>query len=526
MANRTNSGNVFRAAPIHRVLVVVALFLSAGSPFALANEESLHSFGDIKDPYLGEALFQYYQQDSFMALSQSMVAQNADRLRYNKVQGKQLLAELYLSYGLHRDAEDVLKSLERENRTANIQDHAWLDLAEANYARGLYKDAERALKQVGNKLEGDGTERMLAIQGALAMSNREYEKAAAAFEQLRGNSVWGAYGGYNYGIALLNLGRFEKGVDELNKVGRLNVRENELKEVKDHANLALGFLMLRAKESRKAIDYLQRIRLAGAHSSRALLGISWAHMMNRDYETALAPLLELYKRSTGDGAVLESYLAVPYAYAQLKSDSQAVDFYEKAVSAFEAQLKEIEVGKKKYGEKRALFAVLERSDNSWTDKVPGWPHSASSRIFVRLMEDPWFNATYNNYNDLLALRAKVKGWSAVVDVYDSMLQTHQKDSTSKSPSTTNTESESVTRRQLLKSRQMVDVNSGKMSDLKLRTVALKPSVDQAIKEHEVYLQKLTVSEFDRERVRVNEFLTQARLGLAQLYDQLLKEGNR
>lgn len=525
MVNCINSVHLLRKTLVHSV-AVVALILAAGNSPALANEETLHTFGEIKDPYLGEALFQYYQQDSFMALSQSMVAQDADRLRYNKVQGKQLLAELYLSYGLHRDAEGVLTSLGRDSSTANIQDHAWLDLAEANYSRGLYKDAERALKQVGNRLDGDGPERMLAVQGALAMSNREYEKAATVFEKLRGSSIWGAYGGYNYGIALLNLGRFEKGVDELNKVGRLNVRENELKELKDHANLALGFLMLRAKDSRKAIDYLQRIRLAGAHSSRALLGISWAHMMNRDYETALAPLLELYKRSTGDGAVLESYLAVPYSYAQLKSDAQAVDYYEKAVGSFEGQLKEIETGKKKYGDKRFLFTVLERSDNNWTNKVPGWPHSASSRIFVRLMADPWFNATYNNYNDLITLRAKVKGWSAVVDVYDSMLQTRQKDGSSKSPSTTNTESESVTRRQLLKSRQMVDVNSGKMSDLKTRTLALKPSVDQAIKDHEVYLQKLTLSEFDREQARVNDFLTQARLGLAQLYDQLLKEGNR
>ena len=499
-------------------------------PFSIAHadDEVMYSFGEIKDPYLGEALFQYYQHDTFLALSQTLVALDAERLRHNKVQAKQLLAELMLSYGLHNDAERVLKELDKDNRTANVQDHAWLDLAASNFKRGLYPDAARALAHAGDKLNDEGVERKLALQGNIAMTQRDYAKAMDAFNDLAGSSEWGTYGAYNLGIALLNLGRFDKGIDQLDKVGKRNYKTEELKELRDRANLALGFLELRAKNPSGAKNYLERIRLDSSHATRALIGIGWSHMMSLDFQSALVPLTELTRRSSGEAATMEAHLAIPYSYTQLKATRQAVDAYEQAVSIFEDQIKQLDQATSKFSARPNLHAIMSSDERSWMKGIDGWPHSAPSRIFVRLYADPWFSATVRNYRDLQTIRDKQKNWATVVNVYSGMLAARGKSSVPvTTPNKTNEEltdeDPSQAQRARAKSRQMVDMNVSKISDIKTRTTTLKSNLDRAIKEHEAYLYKLVIAEIEREKKNVGGFLNQARFGLAQIYDQILRQ---
>lgn len=497
---------------------------------ATASEEVLHGFGEIKDPYLGEALFYYYQEDFFMALSESLVALDSSRLRHNRTQAKQLLSELLLAYGLHNDAEDVLLSLDKDNRTANVQDHAWLDLATANYKRGLFAEADKALRQIGNKLTKEGQERRLALEGALLMARRDYANAANTFRKLSDSSDWGTYGTYNLGMAMLNAGQVERGVKELDKVGRRNYSSPEMRSLKDQANLALGFLSLRAKDPSEARSYLERVRLDSAHANRALLGAGWAHMLERNFESALVPLLELYARSSGDPAVMEAQLAVPYAYAQLGSNTKALSEYEKAVASYEAQLAQLAASTKRFADRKLLLRVLGdgvATTPGWTDAVEAWPHSAESRVVVRVLADPWFHATVRNYRDLMALHGKLKSWASVVEVYEEMLlQRQHRDGTSggQTPTTEPRTPSTGMRGLQLKSQQMADINVTKISDIKMRTAALRPLLDQAITDHESYVHKLMMSEIEREQNHIDRFLTQARLGLAQLYDQLLRDG--
>lgn len=510
------------------VLVAAAGMLAASINVVRADETVLHSFGEIKDPYLGEALFQYYQHDTFMALSQTLVALDAERLRHNKIQAKQLLAELMLSYGLHNDAERILKELDKDNRTVDVQDHAWLDLATSNFKRGLYADAARALSSVGTKLDTNGAERKLALTGQIAMAQRDYSRAAKAFDDLAGNSDWGAYGSYNLGIALLNLGQFEKGIDQLDKVGKRNFKSEELRELRDRANLALGFLELRAKNPAGATQYLERVRLDSAHATRALIGIGWGHMMGLDYQSALVPLTELTARSSGEAATMEAYLAIPYSYMKLKAVNQAVDAYEKAVTIFEDQTKQLDQAASKYNNRSSLFAILGNDEQSWMKQIDGWPHSAPSRIFVRLYADPWFNATVRNYRDLLVIRDKQKNWATVVNVYSGMLSARNKTGASAKNKDEVIEDEEPTQAESAraKSRKMIDMNVSKISDIKMRTTALKSNIDRSIKDHEAYLYKLVVAEIEREKQSVGGYLNQARLGLAQLYDQILRQGSK
>jgi len=69
----------------------------------------------------------------------------------------------------------------------------------------------------------------------------------------------------------------------------------------------------------------------------ALLGLGWAEADAARPERALVPWLALRERPVLESAVQESLLAVPYAYARLAANGQAVEQYRHAVAAFAAE---------------------------------------------------------------------------------------------------------------------------------------------------------------------------------------------
>ena len=117
----------------------------------------------------------------------------------------------------------------------------------------------------------------------------------------------------------------------------MSVVTPEMIALKDRANLALGFAYLQKKNPQKARVALERVRLNGPYSNKALLAIGWADAQLGDYKAALVPWTELRNRNLLDAAVQESYLAVPYAYGQLSANAQSAEFYETAVEQFSAE---------------------------------------------------------------------------------------------------------------------------------------------------------------------------------------------
>ncbi len=125
--------------------------------------------------------------------------------------------------------------------------------------------------------------------------------------------------------------RRRKLLDDLGKIDPFN---EELTSLRDKANLALGYALLQDGQARAAKAPLQRVRLEGPFSNKALLGVGWADAEMENYRRALVPWMELRGRDLLDSAVQESMLAIPYAMAKLDSISQAADHYLNAIEAF------------------------------------------------------------------------------------------------------------------------------------------------------------------------------------------------
>ena len=135
----------------------------------------------------------------------------------------------------------------------------------------------------------------------------------------------------------MRAGEAERGLALLDTVGSIETKWPELMALRDKANLAIGYARLQAGEPAAARTALERVRLSGPQSSKALLGAGWADAAAKQYEAALLPWQELQGRNLLDAAVQESFLAVPYAYAELGAMAQAVEYYERAIAAYDAE---------------------------------------------------------------------------------------------------------------------------------------------------------------------------------------------
>jgi hypothetical protein len=384
----------------------------------------------VQDLYYGDVLFHFFQDDYFNALTRLTAAREKDRLKHHADDAELLLGGLYLSLGQHREAGRIFAAvLDRPNVPPAVRDRARFYLGKVWYQRGYLDQAAETLAAAGkNGLtpEMEAERKMLLAQSLLYQ--RRYDEAIRALQGWQGPRAWSAYAQYNLGVALVRSGRFDEGVRLLDEVGQLERTSKELEALRDKANLALGYAYLQANRPEAARPVLERIRLEGPLSNKALLGVGWADTANQQYRAALVPWLELHGRNMLDSAVQESYLAVPYAFAKLGADRQAVDYYEAAIREFGAETSRIDesiAAIRAGGLLETIVQNEQRGQMGWFWQLASLPDAPESRYLYHLLARNEFQEGLKNYRMLLFMERNLDAWLTSVDAYDDMLATRK-----------------------------------------------------------------------------------------------------
>ena len=308
----------------------------------------------VAAPHHGDVLFHLFQGDIATALSTLMVAQHFQRLGPHADEDELLRGGLLLGWGLHDEAARVFAQLIDRNAAPAVRDRAWFFLAQARQQRGLLDAAQAALDRISAPLPGDlQTERQL-LQAQLLLARRDFSGAARVLGGVQGDSTAARYARYNLAVALVQGAEARPGTDPsdpgtppasdktrglalLDSLGQLAAVDDEQRALRDRANLALGYARLQASQPREARAALQRVRLNGPLSNKALLGFGWAAMGLNEPQQALVPWAELAARpdgDLGDAAVLEARLAVPYAQGELRAHATALQGYQQAALTY------------------------------------------------------------------------------------------------------------------------------------------------------------------------------------------------
>ena len=237
-----------------------------------------------------------------------------------------------------------------------------------------------------------------------------------------------AYARYTLGVALVRLVRPEDAIRQLYQLGRSTADTAELRDLRDKANLALGYLYLQQGRDSDARPVLARVRLNGPFSAKALLGAGWADAAAQDYRAALTPWLELRDRDLLDSAVQESLLAIPYAWARLDAHSEAAAGYQTAQNAYDAEIGKLDAAIAGSRSGQLVPAMLSADDariGRWYWQLDALPDSVETRYLYDLVARHSFQEGLRNVRDLAALSANLDEWQSKLAAFEQMVATRR-----------------------------------------------------------------------------------------------------
>jgi hypothetical protein len=382
----------------------------------------------VKDPHYGEVLFHFYKEDYFPAIVRLLAAQKQGLITEHEEQAELLLGGLYLSYGHHLEAAAIFERLLADNVDLEIRDRTWFFLAKIWLQRGYLDKSQEALSYLSEDLPDNLQREAQMLQSQIYINSGQYERAIALLENWKGRTEWASYAKFNLGVAMVRSGNVAAAEQILGELGELNPSNQELASLRDKANLALGYALLQDGQPLAAKEPLQRVRLEGPFSNKALLGVGWADAESENYRRALVPWMELRSRDMLDSAVQESMLAIPYALGKLDSISQAADHYLNAIEAFYEEANRIDrtIGFIQSGDIFDQFLADDPLDSTgWFWQLEELPEGPEARYLYHLLATHEFQEGLKNYRDLHYLNNNLEQWQGSVDVFANMLETRK-----------------------------------------------------------------------------------------------------
>ncbi|HEV2230334.1 MAG TPA: tetratricopeptide repeat protein [Steroidobacteraceae bacterium] len=420
------------ASRLARALCLGAALAFLAAP-ALARRHDPEKLPEIRvrDLHYGDALFYYYQHDDFEALTRLAAYDHWNRMPHHAQDAQLLMGGLYLALGMHNEAGRRFEALLKDPVPSGVRNVAWFYLAQVWYARGYLDKAGMALARINGRMSPELEAQKELLLGNVLIHQGKYDEAIRLLSTWRGTYNWSAYARFNLGVALARSNRLADADPFLTGVGTMVAGTEEQLALKDRASLALGFAYLQVNQPAKALPALERVRLNGPYSNKALLGTGWAEAALGDYQGALGPWMELRSRNVLDAAVQESYLAVPYAFGRLNANAQSAEYYESAVESFQAENGRLDAAIDRIQQGDMLKSVLQGGRSGaatygWFWQLKNLPDAPESRYLYTVLAGNDFQEGLKNYRDLAHMSDLVARGGFDMEAFEDMIETRER----------------------------------------------------------------------------------------------------
>lgn len=422
---------MFRRSPTLRIYAIcVVLLLGAAAAWSVQAGEvgrDAPPAADVRDLDYGDVLFHFFQDDYFDAIVRLEANRGFGRLQSHAGDADLLAGGLYLSLGLHDEATRIFDRLLSGPVAPSVRDRAYFYLARVAHQRGHEEQALRNLDHVLASLPGTLEPERQLLEANVLMTLGRFQEAAALLSRWTDMTGWANYAHFNLGVALVRAGEVGQGRAHLERVGTLVPRNDEQAALRDRANLALGFALLQQPGAADAaVAALNRVRLDGPFTNRALLALGWAENNADRPERALVSWLELRNRKLLDASVQESLLAVPYAYVRLAANGQASQQYRSAVDAYAREARRIDESIAAIRTGGFLDSILAaapaRDDIGWFWQLQTLPDAPQTRYLYHLLAGHEFQEGLKNYRDLRLMQANLGRWRDSLDAFAAMIE--------------------------------------------------------------------------------------------------------
>jgi hypothetical protein len=389
---------------------------------------------ELKDLYFGEALYDAFQGDWFDAIARldtelmqhhGVDEPERDTLHYHIDQAEFDVGDFELAYRMHQRAGRAITAVIEGNVEEPVRNEAIFRLARIYFQKDQPVDAQYAFERISGAVPPKIRDDLDSLGAQILMANGRFAEAARILRGLQDAKSLEGFITYNLGIALIKDGKELEGRQYLDRTGQINSNDVLTLAIKDKANLVLGSKLLKENNFEGAKQALDRVRLSGPLSNRALLGSGWADAFQGRFERALVPWSILVTREVTDASVQEAMLAVPYAYGKLNVNSKAALMYGSALEKFAAEVDKLGASIKSIREGHFLRALVRdelKQDADWVVKLRKLPQTPETYYLLDLMASHDFQESLKNYLDLEQLRKKLEAWERDLDAFEEIIE--------------------------------------------------------------------------------------------------------
>ena len=407
-------------------LIALGLALGFGAVPAVGAE--------LRDLYFGEALYYAHQGqycdalqrlDTELAQYHGLDEPGLDTLHPHINDAEFSVGDFELNYRMHHRAGRAIKAVLEGAVDEAVRNEAAFRLARIHFQKDQLEDALQALGRIEGMVPGEIRDDVEFLRANIYLATGRPGDAVKVLEQVGSGGSLAGFVAYNLGIALLQDGRPQEAIAQLEKAGRLAAGDPAGLAVRDKTNLVLGTLLFESADFERARQSLDRVRLEGPFSNPALLRAGWAENSAERYDRALVPWNILVDREPTDAAVQEAMLSVPHAYASLNLHGRAALMYGRALERFSTQIQSVDASIASIGEGRFLNALIReesRQDNTWVIRLRSLPGAPETYYLTELMASHDFQTALQNYLDLQDLRSKLMAWKTSLDAFDDIIR--------------------------------------------------------------------------------------------------------
>ena len=405
-----------------------------GVGLALGLTASPAAAGDLRDLYFGEALYyaiqgQYFDAlqrlDTELVMYRGLDQPDRDTLHFHINSAEFSVGDFELYYRMHHRAGRAIKAVLEGAVDENIRNEAAFRLARIHFQKTQLDDALHALERIHGTLPPEIRDDVEFLRANVYMATSRPADAIKVLGPLRSEANLAGFSAYNLGIALLQDGRRDEAVEQLDKAGRVPGGDGAALAIRDKTNLVLGTLLFEAGNFERARQSLDRVRLDGPYSNQALLRAGWAEASAKQYDRALVPWNILAEREATDMAVQEAILAVPHAYASLNVHGRAAVTYGRALELFSGQITRVNASINSIREGQFLKALIReetRQDADWVIGLRSLPDAPETYYLMELMASHDFQTALQNYLDLEDMRSRLATWATSLDAFTDMIR--------------------------------------------------------------------------------------------------------
>src|SRR5262250_355793 len=407
------------------IALSLVLGLAAGPAFG----------GELKDLFFGEALYhadqgQYFEAiqrlDTELAQYHGLDEPELDTLHYHINDAEFSVGDFELDYRMHYRAGRAIKRVLEGSVDDAVRNEAAFRPARIHFQKDQLGDALEALGRIRGTVPEKIKNDVEFLRANIYMATGRPSEAVTILEHLQsGDESQGGFVAYNLGIALLQAGRKQEAIEQLDKAGRFPAVDPAGLAIHDKSNLVLGSLLFESGNFERAKQSLDRVRLEGPVSNQALLRAGWVEASAQQFDRALVPWNILANREPTDVAVQEAMLAAPNAYASLKLYGRSALMYGRALELFSNQIEKVDASIDSINQGRFLKALIReesREDQTWVIRLRTLTGAPETYYLMELMASHDFQTALHNYLDLEDLRERLTSWKTGLDAFDDLIR--------------------------------------------------------------------------------------------------------